>query len=69
MIDEKKLREKLAKIINKTAYRGLYTFEHDHLINDIVQAVKECEETEETKETEETQETEETEEKPATIPA
>jgi len=47
MIDEKKLREKLAKILNKTAYRGLFTFEHEHLINDVVQAANECEVTEE----------------------
>lgn len=54
MIDETKLREKLAKIVEKTAYRGLHTFRHEQIVNDIVQAVKECEETEETKETEET---------------
>mgnify|MGYP001039080467 CR=1 FL=1 len=47
-INEKKLREKLAKIVEKTAYRGLYTFEHEHILNDVVAAVKECEETEET---------------------
>ena len=43
MIDEEKLRQKLAEVLKKTAYRGLHTFEHDHLINDIVQAVNECE--------------------------
>jgi hypothetical protein len=44
MIDEKKLREKLAKILEKTAYRGLHTFQHEHLINDVIAAAKDCEE-------------------------
>lgn len=47
MIDEEKLREKLAELLKKPAYRGLYTFEHEHLMNDIVKAANECEETEE----------------------
>jgi len=43
MVNEEKLRKALAKILEKPAYRGLYTFEREHLINDIVQAVKESE--------------------------
>ena len=42
-IDEEKLREKLATILEKTAYGGLHTFRREPLINDVVQAVKECE--------------------------
>lgn len=42
-MNEKLFREKLAKILEKTAYRGLHTFRYQPLINDIVQAAKECE--------------------------
>ncbi|MDH5790035.1 MAG: hypothetical protein OEZ27_05530 [Nitrospinota bacterium] len=47
MIDEKKLRERLAEILKSPTYRGLHSFAIDPLVNDIVNAVKECKETEE----------------------
>lgn len=44
-MDEKKLREKLAALLEKTAYGSLHTFAREPLINAIVAAVKESEET------------------------
>ena len=42
MVDEKKLREMLPEILKRPAYRGLHSFAVNSLINDIVEAVKEC---------------------------
>ena len=44
MIDEKKLRVKLAELLKRATYRSLHTFAHEHFINDVVNAAKECEE-------------------------
>jgi len=41
MVDEKKLRKKVAKIVKGTAYRGMFI---ENIINDIMKAVKECDE-------------------------
>jgi hypothetical protein len=43
-MNEEKLKEKLAAILKKPAYGSLHTFEHEHLINDVVAAAKDCEE-------------------------
>lgn len=44
MLDETKLREKLAKILERTQYHGLHTFARNPLIDATLKAVKECEE-------------------------
>lgn len=40
MITEKKLREKLAEILERPAYSGLYTYAREPLIDAVVKAVK-----------------------------
>lgn len=49
MLNEEKLRAKLAKILESPTYRGLHTFARDPLIDDIIKAVKGCEEEAEAK--------------------
>ena len=46
MVDEGKLRAKIGKILERPAYRGLWTYSRQPLIDRIVEAVKECEEAE-----------------------
>lgn len=46
MINEQKLREKLGEILERPAYRGLYTYSREPLIGMVIKAVKECEVTE-----------------------
>ena len=43
MIDEKTLRAKIDKMLDKPAYGSLHTYERKHIIDDIVQAAKDCE--------------------------
>jgi len=45
VIDEQKLKEKLAEILERPAYRGLYTYAREPLVNAVVEAVKASEKT------------------------
>ena len=40
MINEQKLREELGKILERPAFRGLYTYSREPLIDAVVEAVK-----------------------------
>lgn len=43
LINEKLLREKLAKLLDRSTYQSLHTFTRNPLIDNIVEAVKTCE--------------------------